>query len=497
MSATSLARVCAALPDGELITSTGPDDLTISGISQDSRSVEPGHLFVCVPGATVDGHDYVPEALERGARALLVEHSLESELIGVDPQPAEIRVRSARRCVGPVAAEVFGHPSRSMRVIGITGTNGKTTTSHLVAAAMSSEPGGADIGGVEIIGTLSGARTTPEAVELQGRLARFSAEGIDTVVMEVSSHALAMSRVDGVGFAAVVFTNLGIDHLDLHGSVEEYFEAKARLFDPRFSDLAIINRDDPRGRDLIERVSESMTVVDFSVDDVEILELGIARLRLRWKGHDVRVPLGGRFNVSNVVAALTVAGALGVDPAQAAARIGSVGVIDGRFEVFGGADDRLPTVVVDYAHTPDGLEVLLDTIRASAEGAAVVLVFGCGGDRDQQKRPLMGHVAVRGADRVIITTDNPRSEPPEQIVEQILAGIPGPDRARVSVDDDRRSAIASAIESVGVGDIVVVAGKGHERTQDIDGVQHHFDDREVVAELLAEAGQRAEEGGRS
>jgi UDP-N-acetylmuramoyl-L-alanyl-D-glutamate--2,6-diaminopimelate ligase len=387
-----------------------------------------------------------------------------------------------------------------MKVIGITGTNGKTTTSHLVAAAMSSESSG-----VEIIGTLSGTRTTPEPVELQGRLARFRTEGADTVVMEVSSHALEMARVDGVSFAAVVFTNLGIDHLDLHGSVEGYFEAKAQLFDPRFSDLAIINRDDPRGRELIERVSGSMRVVAFSLDDVEILELGIAHLFLRWMGHDVRVPLGGRFNVSNVVAALTVAHALGIEPVQAAARIGSVGVVDGRFEVFGGADAHLPTVVVDYAHTPEGLEVLLETIRAGAEGAGaegagvegagVVLVFGCGGDRDQQKRPLMGHVAVRGADRVIITSDNPRSEPPEQIVAQILAGVPGPDRARVSVDDDRRSAISTAIESVGVGDIVVVAGKGHERTQEIDGLQHHFDDREVVAEVLAEVALRAKGGG--
>ncbi len=492
MSGTSLARVRAVLPDGEFIASTGPDGLTISGVSQDSRSVEQGHLFVCVPGATVDGHDYVTEALERGARALLVERSVAPALIGLDPAPPQIRVRSARRCVGPVAAEVFGHPSRSMRVIGITGTNGKTTTSHLIAAAMSSESGG-----VEIIGTLSGTRTTPEAVELQGRLARFLSEGADTVVMEVSSHALEMARVDGVGFAAVVFTNLGIDHLDLHGSVEEYFEAKARLFDPRFSDLAIINRDDPRGRDLIERISGSMRVVDFSVDDVEILELGIARLHLRWMGHDVEVPLGGRFNVSNVVAALTVAHALGVEPAQAAARIGSVGVIDGRFEVFGGAASHLPTVVVDYAHTPEGLEVLLETIRASAAGSSVVLVFGCGGDRDQQKRPLMGHVAVRGADRIIITSDNPRFEPPDQIVEQILAGVPEPDRARVSVHDDRRSAITSAIESVGMGDIVVVTGKGHERTQEIEGVQHRFDDREVVAEVLAAAARRAEEEGRS
>jgi UDP-N-acetylmuramoyl-L-alanyl-D-glutamate--2,6-diaminopimelate ligase len=484
--------VRAVLPDGEFIASTGPDDLTISGVSQDSRSVEQGHLFVCVPGATVDGHDYVTEALERGARALLVERSVTPALIGLDSAPPQIRVRSARRCVGPVAAEVFGHPSRSMRVIGITGTNGKTTTSHLIAAAMSSESGG-----VEIIGTLSGTRTTPEAVELQGRLSRFLSEGADTVVMEVSSHALEMARVDGVGFAAVVFTNLGIDHLDLHGSVEEYFEAKARLFDPRFSDLAIINRDDPRGRDLIERISGSMRVVDFSVDDVEILELGIARLHLRWMGHDVEVPLGGRFNVSNVVAALTVAHALGVEPAQAAARIGAVGVIDGRFEVFGGAASHLPTVVVDYAHTPEGLEVLLETIRASAAGSSVVVVFGCGGDRDQQKRPLMGHVAVRGAVRVIITSDNPRFEPLDQIVEQILAGVPEPDRARVSVHDDRRSAITSAIESVGMGDIVVVAGKGHERTQEIEGVQHRFDDREVVAEVLAAAARRAEEEGRS
>lgn len=492
MSALSIAEIRAALPDGELLASDGPDDVIITGISQDSRLVEPGHLFVCISGGTADGHDFAAEALERGAVALLVERSLAPLGDVGDRVPVEIIVRSTRRCVGPLAAAVFGHPSRSMTVIGITGTNGKTTTAHLIAAALSSESRS-----VEVIGTLSGARTTPEAVELQGRLAEFADRGVDVVVMEVSSHALEMARVDGVRFAAVVFTNLGVDHLDLHGSIEAYFAAKARLFRPEFSDLAVINRDDSHGRELIEEISTSMEVVGFSDEDVEVIDVGIATLHLRWFDNDVVVGLGGRFNVSNVVAALTVAHALGVEPDEAAARIGSVGVIDGRLEVFGGADSGQPTVVVDYAHTPDGLEVLLETARAAAAGSGVVVVFGCGGDRDQHKRPLMGAAAIRGADRVIITSDNPRFEPPAQIVEQILAGVPEEDLARVMVEDDRRSAITVAVESVGVGDIVVVAGKGHERDQEIAGVRHRFDDREVVAEVLAELARRTRGGGRS
>ena len=492
MSALSIAEIHAALPEGELLASDGPNDVMITGISQDSRLVEPGHLFVCIPGGTADGHDFAIEALERGAAALLTERSLAPLSAVGDRGPVEILVRSTRRCVGPLAAEVFGHPSRSMTVIGITGTNGKTTTAHLIAAALSSESRA-----VEVIGTLSGTRTTPEAVELQGRLAEFAARGVEVVVMEVSSHALEMARVDGVRFAAVVFTNLGVDHLDLHGSIEAYFGAKARLFSPGFSGLAVINRDDPRGRELIGQISNSMDVVGFSDDDVDVVDVGIAELHLRWRGNDVVVGLGGQFNVSNVVAALTVAHALGIEPDEAAARIGSVGVIDGRLEVFGGPDLGLPTVVVDYAHTPDGLEVLLETARAAAAGSGVVVVFGCGGDRDQHKRPLMGAAAIRGADRVIITSDNPRFEPPEQIVEQILAGVPEQDLARVTVEDDRRSAITIAVESMGVGDIVVVAGKGHEHDQEIAGVRYRFDDREVVAEVLADLAHRTRGGGRS
>lgn len=449
----------------------------ISGVSHDSRTVRSGDLYACLRGDSFDGHDFAGAAVDAGAVALLVDHELPSSAAH---GAAQIVVDDTRRRLGPIAAEIAGHPSRALTTVGVTGTNGKTTTTHLLAAVF--EAAGWPTG---IIGTLAGTRTTPEAPELQSALAGFAEQRRRAAVLEVSSHALALHRVDGTEFDAVVFTNLGRDHLDLHGTIEEYFRAKARLFDPSFSSLGVVNVDDPYGRVLADAASSDdppFRVVPFSVADAVDVEVRADRHRYRWRGVDVEVPLGGRFNVANSLAALTTAVELGVDVDTARAGLAEAATIPGRFEVIA---DHGTTVVVDYAHTPDGLAGLLDSAGALAgAGGEVIVVFGCGGGRDAEKRPQMGAVAVAGADRVIVTSDNPRHEDPAAIIDQIVAGIA--DRSRVTSIVDRREAIARAVTVAGAGDVVVIAGKGHEATQDLGDRIVDFDDRAVARSLLEE-----------
>ena len=453
----------------------------VAAVSMDSRTVAPATLFACVPGRAVDGHLFAATAVASGAVALLVERPLDL------PVP-QIVVPSVRRVVGLVASVVYGQPSEAMTVVGVTGTNGKTTTVAMLAGVLSA----AGLAAASL-GTLTQARTTPEAPELQARLAELRGGGHGAVAMEVSSHALDQYRVEGVRFAAAVLTNVTQDHLDYHGTMEAYFEAKARLFQPGRTGIAVVNRDDPWGRRLLDdlRGRGAPPVVTFGIDDAEDLDLRAASFR--WRGREITLRLQGRFNVLNALAAATCTEALGIPAGTVAAGLASVDRVRGRFEVVDAGQDF--TVIVDYAHTPDGLVQALGAARELTDGRLIV-VFGAGGDRDHEKRPLMGEVAGRLADIVIVTSDNPRYEDPGAIIEAVVTGI-GP-RDGVLVEVDRARAIESALAAAGPGDVVVVAGKGHETGQEVAGVIRPFDDILVVRQALGRilAVRRAGEGGR-
>jgi UDP-N-acetylmuramoyl-L-alanyl-D-glutamate--2,6-diaminopimelate ligase len=439
----------------------------IASIGHDTRHVEAGALFCCVRGANVDSHELAPIALAAGATALLVDHELALPI-------AQIVVDDTRPAMARLAASFFGHPSHSLTIVGVTGTNGKTTTTHLLGAiftAAGTHPA--------VLGTLTGAYTTPEAPDLQRHLAELRDSGVDHVAMEVSSHALAMHRVDGMRFAVAVFTNLGRDHLDFHANVERYFAAKARLFTPDLSQAAVVAVDDTYGR-LLADVTE-IPLVRVSMDDVDVLDAGPRNSRFRWRGREFDLPLGGRFNVANAIAAAAAASELGIDDDVIARGLAAVSTVPGRFEPV---DAGQPfAVIVDFAHKPDALAAVLDAARRAASGQ-VIVVFGCGGDRDASKRPVMGAVAAAGADVVIVTSDNPRGEDPAAIMAAIMSGIPTSSSARVRNEPDRRAAITLALDEARAGDVVVIAGKGHETTQTFADHVVPFDDREVARELL-------------
>lgn len=432
----------------------------------DSRLVRSGDLFCCVPGEHHDGHDHAAEAVAAGAGALLCERPLD---LGVP----ELIVPSVRRAMGPVAAALAGHPSRSLLTVGVTGTNGKTTTVHLLDSIFRAAGHRS-----AVVGTLTGVRTTPEAPELQNRLAADLAAGVRTVSMEVSSHAIALHRIDGVDFDAVVFTNLSRDHLDFHGDMASYFRAKARLFEPDHARLGIVNRDDPNGRLL--GAAAPIDCLEFGIDDAHDLRLEPDHSTFTWRDVPIRLALTGRFNVSNALAAATTAAAVGVDVEAIATGLRTVGAVPGRLERIDLGQPFL--AAVDYAHTPDGLEQLLVTARELAHDGRVVIVFGAGGDRDRSKRPRMGEVAGRLADDLVLTTDNPRTEDPAAIIDEIRRGATGP--ASVHVEEDRRTAIARAVTLTGPGDVLLVAGKGHETTQTVGDRVEHFDDREELRAAL-------------
>ena len=451
--------------------------VAVESIVHDSRRVVPGCMYACLRGEHFDGHAFAADAERAGATSLLTDHHLDGIAI------AQIVVDDTRRRLGPIAAEIAGHPSRALTTVGITGTNGKTTTAALMASIL--DAAGRPCG---VVGTLHGARTTPEAPELQSMLGDFVAAGRTSAALEVSSHALALHRVDGTEFDAVVFTNLGHDHLDLHGSQEEYFRAKARLFTPEFSSLGIVNADDTHGRLIADTAAGSaFGIVTFGRSDVADVEVTASAHRYRWRDRLVEVPLGGDFNVANSLAALTTAVELGIDIDVAIHGVSTLAVVPGRFEVIDADESRRRgvTVVVDYAHTPDGLERLLESARRVAGPAgSLIVVFGCGGHRDRAKRPAMGAVAGRSADRVVVTSDNPRDESPEAIIAEIIAGVEPALASRVTTIVDRRAAICDAIASAQRGDVVVIAGKGHESTQEFADHTIDFDDRAVARECL-------------
>jgi UDP-N-acetylmuramoyl-L-alanyl-D-glutamate--2,6-diaminopimelate ligase len=431
----------------------------------------------------VDGHDLAAGATAAGAAALVVDHVLPLAV----PQ---VVVPDVRRAMGPLAAAFWGNPSHYLVVVGVTGTSGKTTVTHLLCPVL----GASGLASCAIIGTLSGARTTPESTDLQAMLAAErdrvgsgAGAGRGAVAMEVSSHGLALHRVDGTRFAVAVFTNLSQDHLDFHQTMDEYFEAKAALFTPGFTDRAVICSDDPRGRELLARLSgtrSGLTATAYSLADAEALTLSPAGASFRWRGEPVELALAGRFNVVNALAAAAAAEALGIEPDVVARGLSAAGPVPGRFEAID-VGQRF-TVLVDYAHKPDALDQALRAARELvAAGRWLRVVFGCGGDRDIAKRPLMGEVATRLADHVVLTSDNPRSEDPQAIIDDIRAGIPLGTGASVAVEPDRRRAIEHALVEARPGDVVVIAGKGHETTQTFGDTVRPFDDREVARAALS------------
>ncbi len=469
------------------------ESVEVTSVVHDSREVGPGALFCCIRGARADGHEFAADAVAAGAAALLVEGWLPLAV----PQ---VRVPSVRAVLGPLASRFHGEPSRSMRVLGVTGTNGKTTTTYLlesIAAAAGDRAG--------VIGTVSArsggrsvesVRTTPEATELQALLAAMRDDGVATVAMEVSSHALDQHRVDATVFSATCFTNLSQDHLDYHGTFDAYLAAKRRLFTPAFTRRAAIHVGDPHGDPLARRaVDDGLAVARFAIDgtaaDSAAVDVVARNVELQLAGASfdlvacgrepvpVHSPLLGAFNVANSVAAATTALLAGYDLEVIASGLERRIVVPGRMERIDAGQDF--TVLVDYAHTPDALARVLDAARALAP-RKVIAVFGCGGDRDRAKRPLMGEIAASKADRVYVTTDNPRSEDPGAIVAEIVAGMPR--RDGVAVVLDRREAIREALAGAGAGDVVIVAGKGHETGQTARGRTVPFDDRVVVREEL-------------
>lgn len=460
-------------------------DVEIGGVVHHTGKVLGGTLFCCVPGSRFDGHDHAEQVVAAGAAALLVERRLPLDV----PQ---VVVPSVRFAMGPLSARYWGDPSRALTVIGITGTNGKTTTVSLLRSIF--EQAGKRC---EVVGTLTslpgGPPTTPDAPELQAQLALWRETGVDVVAMEVSSHALAMGRVDGTWFEATGFTMLGHDHLDLHLDLDHYFDAKARLFEASRTRRAVIRADDEWGARLIERVRTNQSEVEvepFSLDDATGIEATAAGMRFDWRGRRVAIPMAGRHNAANALCAATIASWLDVAADDVDAGLAAVGPVRGRFELVDAGQDF--TVVVDYAHTPDALQTVLAAARELADTAPgddagrVIVVFGCGGDKDRAKRPEMGRVAAERADVAIVTSDNPRSEDPLAIIDEIVAGVAGAASSRASIEvvADRRDAIHHAARAARNHDVVVVAGKGHETTQTFADRTIAFDDRAVAQEAI-------------
>ena len=475
-----LAELLDALPGSQLMS--GSLDLEVNSVEVDSRAVVADALFCCISGTSDDGHNYASAAIGRGAVALLTEREIAD---GPFMDAAEIRVPmgSARSATAVASALVVHRPADRLTMIGVTGTNGKTTVVHLVSEILRS------IGySVRSIGTLTGERTTPAAPDLQRLLAQIEETAVGegrpgAVAMEVSSHALDQHRVDQVSFDVAIFTNLSHDHLDYHGTMEAYFEAKARLFDDAVSSSAVIWAETEDGRQLLARRDGPTVAVTF--DDAVDLELGPRGSDFVWRGHQVSLRILGRNGVIDALLAAEAAIALGGDPAEIALALSRSPGVPGRMELVEGVSDG-PMVVVDYAHTPDALASALVEMRRLSGGGRVTVVFGCGGDRDKAKRPLMGSVAMTGADAVVVTTDNPRHEDPQVIIDAIVDGMHG---APVTIELDRAAAIARAIESSGPEDLVLIAGKGHEVTQQIGTVVRDFDDRTVAGAILRSLSQ--------
>lgn len=469
----------------ELLADHAAGDVTISGICYDTREIEPGNLFVALPGYKTDGHRYIHEAMEKGAAAVVCQQPPEGE-------GPWLVVPDARVALAALSANWFGHPAQELCVVGVTGTNGKTTTTYLMKSVLE-QVVKAKVG---LIGTnqnmigdeaLPAHRTTPESYEVQKLLREMADAGCSHAVMEVSSHALVLHRVDEIFFQAGIFTNLTQDHLDFHGTMESYRAAKGLLFTK--TENAILNLDDEAGAYYTQTVpcrvftySERKDAADLTAknlrlfpDRVEFEAVAVGAISR------VRLPIPGGFTVYNALGVIACCLALGLELADVAQALGRAQGVKGRIEVVPTPTDF--TVIIDYAHTPDALENILTAVRDFTKGRLLCL-FGCGGDRDRTKRPIMGGIVSSLADVCIVTSDNPRTEEPGAIIADILAGM-GAGGAPRLVEPDRRTAIRMALAEARAGDVVVLAGKGHETYQEIDGVQHHLDEREEVARYFA------------
>lgn len=469
MSLRHLVETALLVERGLLVEVVG-EEITVSDVIHDSRQVGAGALFCCIRGEKEDGHDFAEQARHAGATALLVDHVLPLDI-------AQVVVRDVRMSMGLLAAALRKYPSKRMHVVGVTGTNGKTTTAHLLAEILR-------VHGwkTEVIGTLTGARTTPESTDLQRMLFEYERNGVQAVVMEVTSHALELHRVMGTTFEVAVFTNLSQDHLDFHHTMEKYFAAKAKLFTKQYSLCGVINRDDVHGQLLLDTIS--INAMSYGMGDLTQVKMDARHIEYEIDGVNMRARLGGQFNVMNSLAAVSAARALGVTLQKIANGLNSANAVPGRFESIDAG--QLFDVIVDYAHTPDALERVLDSSRSlMSENGKLILVFGCGGDRDTEKRLPMGEIAGAKADVVIITSDNPRSESGEEIAAQINAGVKQSDSHKVLCTElDRRAAIGKAFSIAQLGDVVVIAGKGHESTQTIGTEIFPFSDAQVARELL-------------
>ena len=472
------------IQDIEVTSMTADPGLAVRDVRYDSRAVEPGDLFVAVRGLQTDGHRYIRAALDRGAAAVLCEEPPEVD-------GPYIVTPDSRLALALVSGAYFDRPSNALTMVGVTGTNGKTTSTTLIKHILE-QCVGAKVG---LIGTIANyigdeelptARTTPESYELQKLLRRMADAGCTHVVMEVSSHALSLDRVAGIQFQAGLFTNLTRDHLDFHGTMRDYAAAKAKLF--TISDAGAVNVDDAWSPFMGEQatcpmLSFSATVpADLWARDIEMTASGVRfTATCGQERAAVTLAIPGRFSVENALTALAAGVLLGIPLEEAAAALGTAGGVKGRVEVVPTPADDL-TVIIDYAHTPDALEKVLKTIKAVSPGRLVAL-FGCGGDRDRTKRPIMGRAAADIADFLVVTSDNPRTEEPEAIIADIVEGIPA-DTPHVVIPD-RAAAIAWAIERHEPGDVLVLAGKGHETYQEVNGVKNHMDERELVAACFA------------
>lgn len=494
-----LRELIAATPVVRLEGLETTADVTVTQIAYDSRRVEPGGLFVAIRGFRQDGHFFLPEALARGARAVVVDRPE----VSVPPGIVKIVVPDSRQALPDLAAAFFGYPSRRLRVVGVTGTNGKTTTTFMSEAIF--RAAGHKTG---LIGTVENhvgdevlpvERTTPESLDVEELFHRMTEAGVSHAVMEVSSHALELGRVKNVEFDVAVFTNLTQDHLDFHQTLDNYRRAKARLFEQLGRPgaktgpcTAVINADDPSGEAMRRATSARILTygvrepADIRAEDVDVQAQGVAfTLRAPNGTERIKLRFTGLFSVYNALAACGVGLAEGISLATIKTALEGLAGVPGRFELVQEGQDF--AVIVDYAHTPDGLENILRTAKEFARGR-IILVFGCGGDRDRTKRPIMGRLAVRYADRVFITSDNPRSEDPLAIIREIEAGARAEEGAtgKYSLIPDRREAIREALAEARPDDVVLIAGKGHETYQIIGDRTLPFDDRQVAREFLRE-----------
>ena len=465
----------------------GYEHQDVTSLCTDSRKVEKGALFFCIRGLRSDAHDYAQQAVDAGAVALVVDHKLDIDC-------AQVLVPDVREALSYIAAEFYGNPARQLKLVGLTGTKGKTTSSFLIKSIL--EAAGHKVGLIGTVCSMIADReipanlTTPDPIDFQRLIRRMADEGMEYVVMEVSAHALALKRVEGMIFDVAGFTNLSQDHLDFFKDMEAYLETKLRLFTPEMCRRAVINVDDERVAPALKNLQIPAISVgirspaDVYANDIEIGERGLSyRLTFHKRATiDVELRMAGIFNVYNSLMAAAMCDQLGVEASHIKKGLESVKGVPGRIELL---ETETPyRVILDYAHSPDALENILMTVRQTTKAGRVIALFGCGGDRDHDKRPIMGEIGGRLADFSILTSDNPRSEEPDAILEEIERGIRRVENARYVVIENRRLAISYALQMARAGDVVVLAGKGHETYQEIKGVKHPFDEKVVVRELL-------------